>query len=911
MKFLKKKYGELVDYLTGGVETKDIKKQLNSLNTEERNQACRHLTTYMSEARRYEQLYQWLTNFDFIEAKISALTPQALINDYDLLLRTEVEISEDKKYCLKLIQGALQLSASVLIQDATELVGQLTGRLLSFDTPEIQTFLQSCAATRSFYLRTLTASLTPPGGALVRTLNGHSGSVNAITVTADGKRLISGSSDNTLKVWNLETGEVIFNLLGHTAPVTAVAVTFDGRRVISGSYDKTLKVWDLETGEEKLTFDGHRSRISSIRISRKSQQVVSAEEDKIINVWNLENGEKQFNLNGHRSLVNTLAITSNDKLVISGSSDGIIKVWNLETGQVEFTFKRHNSEIRTLFISFDDKEVISASSNNNLRHWSLETGEQLFSSSKNNDWVSTVAITPNMSTVISGLLDNTLKIWDIETGKTIFSTSSHGGSINALVVTPDGKRFISASSDHTIKVWNLEIFKHPISKNAHNDSINAVAIIPNSKQVISASSDTTLKVWNVETGKEDFTFFEHAYAVNAVVVTPDGKQAISASSDNTIKRWNLVSKPFSNLTRHNIKVNAIAISGNGKSLISASKDNTLKLWNLTTGKGLFALSATLKPDKEINLQKKYLNFWYLKTGEKIVLKASDYSAFTSDDKFKINVGKYTIIIFDNFQKIEICNYPLSGKRTYFLSINGTLHINSLSINDESKKMEESDYNTRYKDIRFDNLIYLDENYKKIEYNFLLPYIERQNLSGYIINIYYVETNEKLTFKQWNTVLITSNDKWAIIAANNKLIVVEIVTGNETCIFPFNSNMNTLFLDDSGKLYLTKYEKNKDVNKTTELINAVALSNDGLWAASGSLHRALRIWDLLSHKNVLTFYCHRKSINAVAFSKDGLQIITASSDSTIKAWDIKNQAENFSLAGHKDSVNAFVISSCGK
>ncbi|MBO1054810.1 MAG: hypothetical protein HEQ25_23335, partial [Dolichospermum sp. DET73] len=88
------------------------------------------------------------------------------------------------------------------------------------------------------------------------TLSGHSESVQAVAVTADGKRVISGSSDNTVKVWNLETGEEQLTLSGHSNSVQAVAVTADGKRVISGSWDNTVKVWNLETGEEIATFIG-------------------------------------------------------------------------------------------------------------------------------------------------------------------------------------------------------------------------------------------------------------------------------------------------------------------------------------------------------------------------------------------------------------------------------------------------------------------------------------------------------------------------------------------------------------------------------------------------------------------------------------------------------------------------------
>ena len=159
-----------------------------------------------------EKYYNLLTNFQFIAEKInhSEFGVDALINDYDLVDDPEVltnpEYNPHKVRALKLIQGALKLSAHVLSKDKTQLVEQLLGRLMSFEMPEIQAMLEVAKQWKTTpWLRPLTSNLTPPGGRLIRTLTGHSGWVNAVAVSPDGKHVISGSGDKTLKVWNLET----------------------------------------------------------------------------------------------------------------------------------------------------------------------------------------------------------------------------------------------------------------------------------------------------------------------------------------------------------------------------------------------------------------------------------------------------------------------------------------------------------------------------------------------------------------------------------------------------------------------------------------------------------------------------------------------------------------------------------
>ena len=211
------------------------------------------------KSKEYEKLCKLLANYYFIEAKINhpLFGVQALIEDYDLLQDETLltEFPEDGKISsLKKIQGALRLSAHIINRDSQQLPAQLTGRLLHFHTPEINNLLQQLPTDQG--LRCLIPSLTPPGSPLIRTLSGHSSSVNAIALTPDGKNVISGSLDKTIKIWDLVTGQEKFTLEGHSDSVNAIAVTPDAKTLISRSGDNTIKIWDIATAKEIATFTG-------------------------------------------------------------------------------------------------------------------------------------------------------------------------------------------------------------------------------------------------------------------------------------------------------------------------------------------------------------------------------------------------------------------------------------------------------------------------------------------------------------------------------------------------------------------------------------------------------------------------------------------------------------------------------
>ncbi|MEH2112524.1 hypothetical protein [Nostoc sp.] len=200
---------------------------------------------------KWKPLYKRLTDFDFIDAKVnhSDFGVQSLIEDYDLINDSEIlnkpEYNSEQIKTLELIQGALRLSRHILIKDKMELAGQLWGRMQHFAVPEIQGMLEVAKQQQVLpWLRPLTSNLISPGGSLRLTLRGHSRSVNAVALTRDGKQVISGSDDNTLKLWNLETGEILRTFQGHSGIVRAVAFTPDGN-LVQMTVHSNSGIWKL------------------------------------------------------------------------------------------------------------------------------------------------------------------------------------------------------------------------------------------------------------------------------------------------------------------------------------------------------------------------------------------------------------------------------------------------------------------------------------------------------------------------------------------------------------------------------------------------------------------------------------------------------------------------------------------
>jgi WD40 repeat protein len=583
--------------------------------------AWRWLSWHLAQAGRAADLERILLDPVWMYAKLAATDVNALLADYE-----QISLSPE----LALVRDAVRLSGHVLAVDETQFAPQMIGRLLPHcENPVIQRFVDKVPATAPrVWLRPLWPSFHPPGAGLVWTLEAHSTGVSGLAVAPDGKRAVSASSDNTLKVWDLETGRELRTLKGHSLPVIGVAVTSNGKRAVSASFDNTLKVWELESGRELRTLKGHSQGVYGASVTPDGKQAVSASEDNTLKVWDLASGRELRTLRGHFARVSGVAVTPDGKRAVSASFDNTLKVWDLASGREQRTFEGHSGYVSGVAVTPDGKQAVSASWDHRLKVWELESGRERRTLEGHSDYVSGVAVTPDGKRAVSTSFDNTLKVWDLETGRELRTLQGHSHSVRGVAVTSNGKRAVSASDDKTIKVWDLESEGDRRRLQHHSGPISSVAVTPDGKRAVSASADKTLKVWNLESGRELRTLEGHCARVLNVAVMPDGKRAVSTSADDTLKVWNLESGRELSMLRRYDRVSTGAMAGDGKRAVYTSAGYTLKVSDLESGHELRTLKGHSAPVSGIAMAPdgkqavsasadKTLKVWDLETGQEL------------------------------------------------------------------------------------------------------------------------------------------------------------------------------------------------------------------------------------------------------------------------------------------------------
>jgi WD40 repeat protein len=319
-------------------------------------------------------------------------------------------------------------------------------------------------------------------GAEVRTLSGHEAGVWSLAVTVDGRYALSGSIDNSVKVWDLETGAEIRTLSGHDGGVWSLAVTVDGRFALSGSYDKTVKVWDLESGAEVRTLSGHEGGVFSMAVTASGRYALSGSADEMIKVWDLESGAEVRMLSGHNGGVLSLAVTVDGRYVLSGSDDKTVKIWDLESGAEVRTLEGHSDIVASAYYMPNEKVIMSYSIDGEIRFWRTDTWKTIAKIEQKevmNTWTSQAFSQTSPTMVTRGSRD-VINIWDIDYEKLLGfkPTEESVNYTNAKVVllgeTGVGKsglahrliedKFVKTSSTHGMKVWRIDL---PIEEKAN------------------------------------------------------------------------------------------------------------------------------------------------------------------------------------------------------------------------------------------------------------------------------------------------------------------------------------------------------------------------------------------------------------------------------------------------------------
>jgi WD40 repeat protein len=457
----------------------------------------------------------------------------------------------------------------------------------------------------------------------IRRFQGHESSILSIAFSPDGRTLASAS--NSVRLWEVATGNEIRRFQEPESSFESVAFSPDGKSLASGSDDKSVRLWEVATGNEIRRFQGHENPISGVAFSPDGKALASGSGDNTVRLWEIATGNEIRRFQGHEGSVWSVAFSPDGKDLARSSSDNTVRLWEVATGNEIRRFQGHEDSVWSVAFSPDGKDLASASFDNSVRLWEVATGNEIrrFKGHESSFW--SAAFSPDGRVLASSSLDDTVRLWEVATGTEIRRFQGHKYSVLSAAFSPDGRALSSTSEDNSVRLWEVATGNEIRRFQGHK---NPVAFSPDGNALASASEDNTVRLWEVATGNEIRRFRGHENPLLSVAFSPDGKD-LASSSGNSVRLWKVANgNEIRRFRGHEYSVVSVAFSPDGKALASASRDDTVRLWEVATGNEIRRfqghenplLSVAFSPDGKAlasSSEDHTVRLWEVATGNEI------------------------------------------------------------------------------------------------------------------------------------------------------------------------------------------------------------------------------------------------------------------------------------------------------
>jgi WD40 repeat protein len=436
-------------------------------------------------------------------------------------------------------------------------------------------------------------------GKRVRTFTGFKKEVVAVAFSPDGSRLVTCGGDyppgekdrpsGELKVWDIETGQLVLDIKEIQAAVQDACFSPDGKELASAGTDGKVQLWDAVTGKELRTFSGHEGAANAVAFGPGGQHLASGGDDRTVRIWAAV-GDRSVVCRGHADRVLAVAFSPDGFRVGSGGGDRAVKVWDVY-GREWGTYRGHEPAVTGVAFSPDGARLASAG-RSSIKVWdAIVPPGSAWAASED---AFAAAFSPDGERLVTGsLYPGDLRVWDRATGRLALTARGHNGGVWALAFRPDGKELASAGEERTpagkagsVKLWDaatgrlLRTFPFPAR-------VEAVRYSPDGSRLAvrtGGGRDSTVRVLEAATGREVFSR-RSARGSSGLEFSPDGQRLAVAGDPDHPELVNVVDlatrRPAVTLIGHNWDI--VDLAWHRDRIATVSGDGSVKVWDAATG----------------------------------------------------------------------------------------------------------------------------------------------------------------------------------------------------------------------------------------------------------------------------------------------------------------------------------------
>ncbi len=478
-----------------------------------------------------------------------------------------------------------------------------------------------------------------------------------IAFSPDGKRIVTGGAHRIARVFDAQHGAILLELKEHSYPVTCAAFSPDGSRIVTGTESPPqvvnmdgsisgeegpgeVKVWDAQSGELLFELLGHTGAIISVEFSPDGQRLATVSggfrKEGEVKVWDTQRGgEALLNLDGINSGNCSASFSPDGTRLVTGRSDGTASIVDALTGAVKMELKGHMSKLNTMYIGWmgcgvltgafspDGRRVVTGGGVDEFGEatvWDAETGDVLVELKGHTGLVLSAAFSPDGTHIVTGSADGTLKFWDARTGSGRFALGTQRKEVLAVAYSSDGSRVAVAGTDGSTRLWDVRTMTRQHELNAFKGPVRSVAFSKDGTRVVTAGGGGTkpghvafspdgtrlvcgggnggksvgngVSVRDAQTGQVIWEWISRQNAILSVAYSPDGKSIVTGGGNHAAEVWDAETGALRlALKGHQGGVLSTAYSPDGTRIVTGSYDRTVKIWDVRTGTMLVELKG--------------------------------------------------------------------------------------------------------------------------------------------------------------------------------------------------------------------------------------------------------------------------------------------------------------------------------